>query len=433
MLRKSCLSLLGLVAAMHGICHAGQVVLSWDYPLDWQADTRYVLHIITLRNGAPIAMDRTIDPFTPQQCRQWPGPSDTPETLCGAVCLEPGDYSLSLRAQHAGTLSAPSNILDVDLSSTTSCTPVASTPPPAPVPAKSSSTAPAAAAGAAVVIGSTFAGGNKAGNSTPSLPGLVNMQCVSWKILGPCFCNPYTPCVTVEYWEPGWLVETVKRPGTTAIPLLGDIVQAAFDVLGVPPVGGGGAGNANGNGHTNLQYNEAHVIPFPQLFGGPCTSCAPSNGVSPVNYVSEADPQWRTAIATPTPLDLIRSLGVWAHLYPRGGKAIHSSEPVGSGIAAARAMDIAFNPVGEPPNIEGHVVEHPTGATSRCCQLASPRQTSCFPVGTPPVLWEQGTVSPRGTYLWLFWRKRTCCVNPHQASCGITLAGGQGANACILP
>ena len=44
-----------------------------------------------------------------------------------------------------------------------------------------------------------------------------------------------------------------------------------------------------------------------------------------------------------------------------------------------------------------------------------------------------GTVSPRGTYIWIFWRKRSCCVNPAQATCGITLVGTHGANGCLLP
>jgi hypothetical protein len=239
--------------------------------------------------------------------------------------------------------------------------------------------------------------------------------------------------VQVEYWEPGWMVETVKQPGTTVLDLAAPLLQTAFSALGVPPFGGGGAGNATGTGHTNLQYNEVHVMPFPQLLGGPCTGCAPGQPAFTLNYASEADPAWRTAVATPSPLSLLQQIGVWAPLYPRGGKAIHSSEPVGSGIAAMRAMDIAFQPVGTPPNVDTHVVLNPTGSTSTCCQLASPRQTPCFPVGTPPVLWEHGTVSPRGTYLWIFWRKRSCCVNPNQATCGITLVGGYGANGCLLP
>lgn len=262
---------------------------------------------------------------------------------------------------------------------------------------------------------------------------LPNLACVTWRIVGACACNPTTPCVQVEYWEPGWLVETVKIPGTSALDLTAPLVQAVADALGVPDFGGGGAGNATGTGHTNLQYNEAHVFTFPQLLGGPCSGCAP-NATLTLHYASEIDPLWKLATGLPGLLDLVGlgQLGVWAPLYPRGGKAIHGSEPVGSGIAAARALDIAFNPTGSPTSPEARVVLQRTDGTSRCCQLASPRQTPCFPVGTHPARWETRTVSPRGTYLWIFWRKRTCCVNPNQATCGITLLGGYGANQCEL-
>lgn len=197
-------------------------------------------------------------------------------------------------------------------------------------------------------------------------------------------------------------------------------------------MGAADAGNATGTGHTNLQYNEVHVLTFPQLLGGPCTGCNPTAQMS-LHYASEIDPTWRTAVATPSPLSLLQHLGVWGPLYPRGGKAMHSSEPVGSGIAAARGMDIAFQPVGTPPNMDTHVILQPTGSLSMCCQLASPTQTACFPVGTPPVLWEHGAVSPHGTYTWIFWRTRTCCVSTTQSTCGITLAGGSGGNICLVP
>jgi hypothetical protein len=422
---------LALSLTLTPAAHAGQVVLDWDFPLAQWPGTRFVLRMVTLQQGRPTQQERTIDPFTPQQCAQWPNPHRTPETLCGAVCLDPGDYTLSLVAVRGSDRSGESNLLDLDLTSTTPCQPTTVAQPPAAPAPRATPAAPIAAA--AVAVGVTALQDSQASTSTPNLAAMVNLHCVSWTITGPCFCNPTTPFVQVEYWEPGWLVETVKRSGTTALPLVGSVLQAAFDALGVPPLGGGGAGNAGGSGHTNLQFHEAHVVTFPQLLGGPCTGCGATPPPVALHYASETDPLWRTAVAIPSPLDLLRNLGVWARLYPRGGKAIHSSEPVGSGIAAARAIDIAFNPVGEPPNVEARVVLQRTDANSRCCQLAAPKQTPCFPVGTPPLLWETGTVSPNGVYVWLFWRKRTCCVTPNQATCGITLLGGQGANGCLIP
>jgi hypothetical protein len=264
-----------------------------------------------------------------------------------------------------------------------------------------------------------------------NLAALPNFGCVQWRITGACMCGPTTPCLVISYWEPAWLVETVKQPGTTALDFLGGLLHAVVGSLGMPSLGGGGAGNATGSGQTNLQYNETHVYTYPQFWGGPCTGCGPGNTSITLHYASEVDPLWRTATAPQTPVALFPPLGVWAPLFPRGGKAIHSSEPVGSGIAAARGMHIAFMPVGPPPHFDRHVILQRTQGSSTCCQLASPRKTGCFPVGTPPSVWEHFTGSPQGTYAWIFWRRRSCCVPPDQTTCGITLLGGYGANTCL--
>ena len=151
-----------------------------------------------------------------------------------------------------------------------------------------------------------------------------------------------------------------------------------------------------------------------------------------VHYVTEIDPLWRLGAGLANPLELLGPghLGVWAPLYPRVGFSITGSEPVGSGIAAARALDIADNPARTSPLPEVHPVITPSGGTSPCCQLAQPVQTPCFPVGASPGTWETGTVSPSGEYIWLFWRMRTCCVDPATPLCGLAQIGGSGANRC---
>ena len=85
---------------------------------------------------------------------------------------------------------------------------------------------------------------------------LYNPNCVQWAIVGPCFCNLYTPCVLVTYWEPGWLVETVKQPGTTTLAPMESLMTAAWGALGLPPLGGGGAGEGRDeHGH---EHERAH-------------------------------------------------------------------------------------------------------------------------------------------------------------------------------
>ena len=164
---------------------------------------------------------------------------------------------------------------------------------------------------------------------------LVNFQCMDWTITGPCVCNLFTPCVAVEYWEPGWLVETVKIPGTTVFDPLAPLLGAALGAFGIPEFGGGGAGNAT-DGHTNLQYNEVHVYTFPNLLGTPCTGWAPSTSPVPLHYASEADPTWRTATATPSPCEPPPGLGVWARSIRGAAKRSMAVSPWAVGLRSTR-------------------------------------------------------------------------------------------------
>jgi hypothetical protein len=196
--------------------------------------------------------------------------------------------------------------------------------------------------------------------------------------------------------------------------------------VGFSRFGGGGAGNSRSAGVTNLHFSEAHVYEFPNVFGSPCSGCAPRPDMA-LNYASEIDPAWRLSVgAVPVPV------GVWGSLFPRVGHVIHGSPSVASALEAVRAMAIAALPLSPPPNPEAHVIVKPAAGVSTCCQLASPRPTPCFPAGTPPALWDHGVVSLQGTYIWILWRYKTCCVEIGQAFCGLTLlgVGGHGQNAC---
>jgi|SRR5262245_8524087 len=409
---------------------AGTVTLGWDYPLTAQEGAQYIVRLSTLTTPTPRLEEQLVQVLSKQACLQETMPDRTADSLCGTLCLNPGDYAMSLLATRGGQRSPESNVVDLDFTNTLPCTPA--TLPDQPPPAPPSNPGPAVVK-TVVPLGAALIAIQAA--SPPKLPELPNMRCVSWAITGPCLCGfPPHPCVSVEYWEPGWLVETVKKPGTTSLDILGPLLDAALGVGTVPPFGGGGYVQAKGGGNTNLHYMEAHVFAFPQLLGGPCTGCAPGIQNFVLNYASEIDPLWRTATAVPSPLSVIEQIGVWAPLFPRVGFAIHSSEPVASMIAAARAINIAFNPVGTPPNVEARVVPLKTESLSPCCQLAWPKQTGCFPPGIPPVAFETGALSIRGTYISIWWRKRQCCVEA-PGTCGITLPGVglSGQSACVIP
>src|SRR5215471_4026627 len=427
---------MSLLLSTVALAQAGTQFLAWDYPLAWQSGTTYVLQITVQRGGPSLTSEQPLPFLSPQSCTALPVTERTVDTLCGSICLPPGDYSLTLFALPHGQRSSPSNVLDLDLTSTTPC------PGSAPAPASPPASSPGGAVAGGVVAGGAVAASTR--RSVAAAPpenvawtDLLNFNCVSWKITGACVCGfPPHPCVTVEYFEPGWLVETVKVPGSTTLAALGPIINAALSQAGAT-LPAGGAGNASGTGHTNLHFGDVHVFPFPQLLGGPCTSCAPSMTGLLLHYASELDPAWRTAVAVPSPLNLLQKIGVWHALYPRGGKVIHGSPVVASAVEAVRGLDITDQPVGTPPQPDVHVVLQPApGITGLgcCMQLASPKQTPCFMAGTPPPLWDHGLVSRRGTYLFVIWRRRLCCVEATNTTCGITVpgVGGQGANTCAL-
>jgi hypothetical protein len=353
-MRRALWGLLGLLVAVPR-AHAGQVVLTWDYPLAWQQETTYVLHSVTLEGGRPQATDIPLtvrvlataagtptggaglpgttpaltagvplcELFTtdidgrPRPCNGQPwsvgayqGPvlatAGGVVTLEATVCLAPGDFTVSVVAVHGGQRSGESNLVDLDLSTTTPCQPSAPVPPPVaapPPPPPPSQTGRTVTGGLA--IGGTAAVLLAVQSTPPPLPALPNLACVTWAITGVCLCAPFTPCVTVEYWEPAFLIETTKAPGDTIVSGLGDALKTALAAAGVPALGGG-AGNATGGGHTNLQYGEAHIWAYPQLLGGPCTACAPSGGVT-LHYASELDSaSWRTAVAVQAPSTSLR-------------------------------------------------------------------------------------------------------------------------------
>lgn len=413
--------------------------LAWEYPQLLHPQTQYELHVVTVVQGRPTAHDQAVVALAVEGCPLTLTP-DGWQAVCTCVCLAAGDYALSVRAKQTDVWSAPSNILDFTFTPQDSCAPPITIPMvPPPPPAKDPGPKPGEVIGP-VVGGAVVVGGAAAvagGTGTLSIPGLVNRECVDWAITGVCACGfPPKPCTQVSYNEPAWILEVVKRPGTSKIPVLGQLLYAALQATGVPAFGGGGSGNASGSGHTNIHFSEVHVWSFPQVLGGPCGGCVPTAALPVLHYASEMDAvPWRTSTAPPMPPPALLPVGVWGMLFPRSGHVIHGSPPVASGLVAFRALTIAFKPVTPLPVPDAHVITTPSRGITTCFQLASPRMTKCFDVGLMPPLWETATGSPDGTFVWLGWRRRTCCVEPALSTCGITLPGigGHGGSMCTMP
>ena len=95
------LTLVGCLAlALFGL--AGPQLVTFEFPLAWSPGTTFVARVTrgqrVVREGAVAA--------SAAQCTGMALPTRTAETLCAAVCLDPGEASLTLQAVHDGTRSA---------------------------------------------------------------------------------------------------------------------------------------------------------------------------------------------------------------------------------------------------------------------------------------------------------------------------------------
>ncbi len=270
--------------------------------------------------------------------------------------------------------------------------------------------------------------------------GLVNLNCIDLRVIGVCVKPPGIPGIVIMYWEPALLIETVKRPGDTVIeslkPIIADLATqgtknliSGVTGLAVPLSSGSSSARLSG---TNLQFNEAHVYEFPfrdeimSFIDMECPDKLPTGSF--VKYLSELDSlEWRigaiealhpkslasaasglTCAATGAFLDDL-CMGFWGPTYPRRGFVTHQSEVVGSAVAAVRAASIA-SLLGSTV----HVVLETTGFVpsfeSDKLELIYPNPSGCIKIGQNPATWEFGKLSASGKYLWVYWRRRICCV-----------------------
>lgn len=242
------------------------------------------------------------------------------------------------------------------------------------------------------------------GAAAASLPGVHPASVVQWEcyqlVVSGCVCGwPPRPCLFLTYWQPHLLINTQEY-----------------------------AGIAPGAQH---RFHEARVWPFPLAAIDPAGCLFPCpdplaglslDGMRPL-YLSDADPAWRTSVSAGGG----GRVGVWGPLRPRVGWAA-GSQPVASGLTAYRAADIAVN------DGTGHVVLGGLGgrrvSTDDNINLGFPRLSPCLKPGEPPQRWEGGQAGPLGQYVWVYWTRKACCLDPSELCRGRLAAVPAIAEAC---
>ena len=265
--------------------------------------------------------------------------------------------------------------------------------------------------------------------SMAALAAQADWSCVRFQVIGVCRRNtpPYVGA-KVRYWQPVLLVETTKRSGQSGIVELKALVAS---LAGQKPLEAS-CGAAGQTDTTALQMNEAHVFGFPLsdafslIVEAPCEGPPDLSGM--VSYLSEQDEdEWRRArLEQNNPLSVMTAktapvcdrygalfpgmcLGTWGPLYPRTGFVIQASAPVASAVSAFRAVDIAALKPQTPHRVVSPVLFWPDVRYDRM-QMVSPVRKQCMSVGENSMFWERGTGARDGRYVWIYWRKKECCL-----------------------
>ena len=272
------------------------------------------------------------------------------------------------------------------------------------------------------------------------IPFLLDWNCLDFRVIGLCV-NPFgVTGVVVMYWEPALLIETVKRPGDSVIGSLIPVISGLTkDIagnlssqvtgLGVPASSGSSSSNIS---QTNVQFNEVHVYEFPfrnevmAFVDMQCPDKLPTGSF--VKYLSELDfLEWRIGLVeaiNPKTVASIASapicaatggflgdlcMGFWGATYPRTGFLTHQSEVVGSAGSAVRAVSISGF-LGSTAHIVLESIGFIPSFESDRLELIYPVPSGPISIGENPALWESGKISYNGKYLWVYWRRRICCI-----------------------
>ena len=273
------------------------------------------------------------------------------------------------------------------------------------------------------------------------ISGMISLDCIDFRVIGVCVKPPpYYVGIVIMYWEPALLIETVKKPGDTIIgslvPVVSSLTQEAASSLlsrvtglAVPISGGSSSSKITG---TTLQFNETHVYEFPfrdQIMSSIDTQCPDKLPAgSFIKYLSELDAlEWRIGLIEAMHPKSIASaasgltcaatgafsddlcMGFWAATYPRRGFFTHQSEVVASAAAAVRAVSIS-GLLGSTAHVVLEQIGFFPSFESDKLELIYPKSSGCIKIGQNPATWESGKLSSSGKYLWVYWRRRICCI-----------------------
>lgn len=265
-----------------------------------------------------------------------------------------------------------------------------------------------------------------------------------------CVCGgpPPTTGLTVAFWEPARLVETVKD--AYCFPSLGTSMTSPG---GLDALSSGSHRSHSGSDGQTFASQQVHWYVFPvwtmmNLFGDfPCIEKAPFDV-----EMTEIDPLWNddvlgfflnpeallfgnpvtqlacmadsVAAAAGKPIDaLFWCLGSWGGAYPFTGSTTVSDPITYNAQFAARMLAklsrelLVWDTALKKCSATGELAPIINKSHYRL-QLAKPRVgADCIPIGQPSFLWGAGKNPPMGAgnnapdnFLWVLNRARTCCV-----------------------
>lgn len=289
---------------------------------------------------------------------------------------------------------------------------------------------------------------------------MANTSCIHYKVKGICIKHKHGHIkvgIKISMWEPLLIIETVHMPFRTKMPGVSKVIEALRAT--VHGAGVLSSGSLHTEGWADTQFAEVHILNFPfsswlgkvgSLLPMYCSNPVMNDPFPTVYYLTELDfVNWREMADMATLKGLMSvilnasaicgigsftadtvntvakvahlkipfksgfhlgdmCLGFWGTTYPRRGWVQTPSPEVGSAVDVFRAVSWDSISNIAMPKIMIHPIPF-TPSTGDKLQLAYPKITKCINIGEDPAIWDWGLVSKDGSYVWVYWRKFTCC------------------------